>query len=58
MSNLFQNLELAAFKKGITPRSAESRAWFQKQAAKLGKVNRSQLMKEPELQLTGRQVLK
>jgi len=57
MSNLFQNLELAAFKKGITPRSAESRAWFQKQAAKLGKVNRSQLMKEPELQLTGRQVL-
>ena len=57
MSKLFQNLELAAFKKGITPRSAESRAWFQKQAAKLGKVNRSQLMKEPELQLTGRQVL-
>jgi len=56
MSNLFQNLELAAFKKGITPRSAESRAWFQKQAAKLGKVNRNQLMKEPELKLTSKQI--
>jgi len=56
MSKLFQTLELAAFRKGITPRSAESRAWFRKQAAALGKVNRSQLMNEPELKLTGKQI--
>jgi len=56
MSNLFQTLELAAFRKGITPRSAESRAWFRKQASALGKVNRSQLMNEPELKLTGKQI--
>ena len=56
MSNLFQTLELAAFRKGITPRSAESRAWFRKQASALGKVNRSQLMNEPELKITGKQI--
>jgi hypothetical protein len=55
MSNLFQTLELAAFRKGITPRSAESRAWFRKQASALGKVNRNQLMNEPEMKLTGKQ---
>ena len=56
MSKLFQNLELAAFKKGITPRSKESREWFRKQASSLGKVNRSQLMNEPEMKLTGKQI--
>jgi len=55
MSKLFQKLELAAFKKGITPRSAESRAWFRKQATALGKVNRNQLMNEPEMKLSGKQ---
>jgi len=55
MSKLFQKLELAAFKKGITPRSAESRAWFRKQASALGKVNRNQIMNEPEMKLTGKQ---
>ena len=55
MSNLFQKLELAAFRKGITPRSAESRAWFRRQASALGKVNRNQIMNEPELKLTGNQ---
>jgi len=56
MSKLFQNLELAAFKKGITPRSKESREWFRKQASSLGKVNRNQLMNEPEMKLTGKQI--
>ena len=56
MSKLFQNLELAAFKKGITPRSKESREWFRKQASALGKVNRNQLMNEPEMKLTGKQI--
>ena len=56
MSKLFQNLELAAFRKGITPRSKESREWFRKQASALGKVNRNQLMNEPEMKLTGKQI--
>jgi hypothetical protein len=56
MSNLFQNLELAAFRKGITPRSKESRAWFRRQAQGLGKINRNQLMNEPEMKLTGKQI--
>jgi len=55
MSKLFQTLELAAFRKGITPRSAESRAWFRRQASALGKVNRNQIMNEPEMKLTGKQ---
>ena len=49
MSNIFQELELAAFKKGITPRTAESRAWFQKQAGYLGRINNNALLKEPAL---------
>ena len=56
MSNLFQKLELAAFRKGITPRTAESRDWFRRQAQKLGKINREGLMKEPELQKVNRQI--
>jgi len=55
MSKLFQNLELAAFRKGITPRSVESRKWFRQQAQALGKVNRNSLMNEPELKLSGNQ---
>jgi len=49
MSNLFQKLELAAFRKGITPRTAESQAWFQKQAGYLGRINNNALLKEPVL---------
>ena len=55
MSNLFQKLEIAAFRKGITPRTAESRAWFRRQASALGKINRNQIMNEPEIQLTSNQ---
>ena len=56
MSNLFQKLELAAFRKGITPRTAESRDWFRKKAQKLGKINREALMKESELQKVNKQI--
>jgi len=56
MSNLFQNLELAAFKKGITPRTAESRAWFQKQAGYLGRINNNALLKEPALKTESEQI--
>ena len=56
MSNLFQKLELAAFRKGITPRTAESRAWFQKQAGYLGKINNNALLKEPALKTESEQI--
>ncbi len=56
MSNLFQKLELAAFRKGITPRTAESRAWFQKQAGYLGRINNNALLKEPELKTESEQI--
>ena len=56
MSNLFQKLELAAFRKGITPRTAESRAWFQKQAGYLGRINNNALLKEPALKTESEQI--
>lgn len=46
MSNLFQTLELEAFRAGITPRTQQSREWFRKRAAQLKTINRSQLMRE------------
>lgn len=57
MSNLFQKLELDAFKKGITPRTTESRDWFRKKASQLGRINRSALMKEEEVALKNRQIM-
>jgi len=57
MSNLFQKLELEAFKKGITPRTAESRNWFRRKAAQLGRINRSALMREEEIELKNRQIM-
>ena len=56
MSNLFQKLELAAFRKGITPRTAESQAWFQKQAGYLGRINNNALLKEPALKTESDQI--
>lgn len=49
MSNLFQKLELEAFRKGITPRTKESREWFRQRAQKLRRVNRAELMREEEI---------
>ena len=46
MSNLFQKLELEAFRKGITPRTEESREWFRKRVQRLTRVNRESLMRE------------
>lgn len=51
MSNLFQNLELEAFRKGINPRTAESRDWFRRKVQNLRRINRTQLMQEDELEL-------
>ncbi len=49
MSNLFQKLELEAFRAGITPRTQESREWFRKKIQRLTRVNREQLMREDEI---------
>jgi hypothetical protein len=42
-SNLFQKLELEAFRAGITPRTQQSREWFRKKAQALTRVNRDKL---------------
>ena len=49
MSNLFQKLELEAFRKGISPRTRESREWFRRRVQRLTRVNRNQLINEPEV---------
>jgi len=50
MSNLFYKLEIEAFRKGLTLRTRESREWFRKKSAQLGKsvsrINRNELMNE------------
>ena len=53
MSQIFQRLELEAFRAGITPRTRESRDWFRGKVATMrsGNINRNQLMREKELSL-------
>lgn len=54
MSNLFQTLEMEAFRKGINPRTQESRKWFRRKASALSRINRNQLMKEDPLELSSK----
>jgi len=49
MSNLFNRLELQAFRAGVTPRTKESREWFRQKASNLRSINREALMKEDPL---------
>lgn len=53
MASLFQKLEFEAFRKGITPRTKESRAWFMNKAKNLS-VSRSDLMKQEPLEFRSR----
>ena len=53
MSNLFQTLEIEAFRKGITPRSKESMAWFRNKAQKLS-PSRRDLLRDESLTLKNR----
>ena len=55
MSNLFYNLEIEAFRKGLTLRTKESQNWFRRRVARL-RPSRSELMKEEPVQLRNRQV--
>ena len=54
MSNLFQKLELEAFRAGINPRTQQSRDWFREKAQQMRRVNRNQLMQEEEIILRNR----
>jgi hypothetical protein len=56
MSNLFYNLEIEAFRKGLTLRTKESREWFRRRVANL-RPNRNALMKEEPIQLQNRGVV-
>lgn len=57
MSNIFQNLELQAFRAGITPRTKESREWFRKKVSSLKSINREALMKEDPLKQTTEEII-
>ena len=57
MSNIFQRLELQAFRAGITPRTQESREWFRKKIKNLRSINREALMKEDPLKQTGQEIV-
>ena len=54
MSNLFNKLEMEAFRKGITPRTKESQAWFRKRVATMRKPNPASLMKDDQVNLESR----
>ena len=44
--NLFQQLEIEAFRAGITPRTKQSIEWFRRKASQLGKVSIPDVMDE------------
>jgi hypothetical protein len=58
MSSLFQQLEIEAFRKGITPRTKESIRWFQQKAREMGKVSRTSVMQDDALKLRNRPITK
>jgi len=53
-ANLFKNLELEAFRAGITPRTDESRQWFRTKLQQLRRVNRLELMRSDEVELVNK----
>ena len=55
MSNLFQNLQIQAFRAGIYPRTKEAQDWFRKKAHTMRRVDRTALMQEEPIQLVNRQ---
>jgi|TARA_B110000444_G_C18620428_1_gene491892 hypothetical protein len=54
MSNIFQNMQIAAFRAGIQPRTKESQKWFRQKANAMRRVNRSAIVKEDPVNQTGR----
>lgn len=51
MSNLFKDLELEAFKAGVTPRTVESIDWFRKKAQSMGRIPQSRIMRDEAIKL-------
>ena len=49
MASLFDTLQTQAFRAGITARTDQSRAWFQKKVGELAVPSRSKLMKDKAL---------
>lgn len=47
--SIFDNLEINAFRAGITPRTKESIDWFKQKASKLSSINRDKLLKDSKL---------
>ena len=54
MSSLFQQLEIEAFRAGVTPRTKESIAWFRRKATQLGRISRSQVLRDEQIALKNR----
>jgi hypothetical protein len=57
MSNLFNNLELEAFRAGITPRTQQSRDWFRRRVQNIRRINRNALMREEPVELSNREIV-
>lgn len=57
MSNIFQKLEIEAFRNGITPRTKESRAWFMNKIKNMRNINREKLMKEDPIKQRSNEVV-
>jgi hypothetical protein len=57
MSNIFNRLELQAFRAGVTPRTKESREWFRKKASNMRSINREALMKEEPLRQGNKRII-
>ena len=51
--NLFSDLEIAAFRAGITPRTKESIAWFKRKATQLGTVTGGTIFNQEQVKLRG-----
>lgn len=45
----FQRLEREAFKAGVQPRTKKSLEWFKKRLQSVSRVNRNEILKDPEL---------
>lgn len=57
MSDIFNRLERQAFRAGITPRTEESRKWFQAKAKNMRSINRDKLMNEDPIKTRSKQII-
>lgn len=57
MSNLFQNLEIEAFRAGINPRTDQSRDWFRKRVQRMRGINRLELVKEEGITISNEPII-